>query len=73
MLLLLVQLVDDLILVSNLIIQASDGVVTVGLLLFKLLDGNFNVINVFLDRNTLLFKQLLVCSGILALSLLLNK
>merc|ERR1719394_371790 len=58
-LLLLVQLVDDLILVGNLIIQA--------------LDGNHDVINVLLDCNNFLFKDLLVLHSILTGSLSLGK
>merc|ERR1719433_186373 len=72
-LLLLVQLVDDFILVGNFIIQAPDGVVTVGLLLLQFLDSNFNVLNVLLDNSHLLLKNLLVSSGSLSLLLLLGQ
>merc|ERR1740123_2698776 len=64
-LLLLVELVDDLILVGDLIIQALDGVVSVSLLLLKLLDGDHDVVNVLLDGNNLLLKNLLISSGVL--------
>merc|ERR1719468_1334267 len=64
-LLLLVELVDNLILVGNLIIQTLDGVVPVGLLLLKLLDGDHDVVNVLLDGNHLLLKDLLISSGVL--------
>merc|ERR1719187_804241 len=50
-LLLLVQLVDDLILLSNLILESLDGVVTVALLLLNLGDGKFNIFNVLLDSS----------------------
>merc|ERR1719367_2730082 len=70
---LLVQLVDDLILVGDLIIQALDGVVTVGLLLLQLLDGNHDIINVLLDGNNFLFKDLLVLHSILTSGLSLGK
>merc|ERR1719443_1164107 len=72
-LLLLVQFVDDLILVGNFVIQALDGVVTVGLLLLQLLDGNHDIINVLLDGNNFLFKDLLVLHSILTGSLSLGK
>jgi len=72
-LLLLVQLVDDFILVGNFIIQASDGVVTVGLLLLQFLDSNFNVLNVLLDNSHLLLKNFLVSSSSLSLLLLLGQ
>merc|ERR1712012_398309 len=72
-LLLLVQLVDYLILVGNLVIQALDGVVTVGLLLLQLLDGNHDIINVLLDGNNFLLKDLLVLHSILTGSLSLGK
>merc|ERR1740129_1831535 len=65
-LLLLVELVDDLILVSDLIIQALDGVVSVSLLLLKLLDCDHDVVNVLLNGDNLLLKNLLVSSGVLA-------
>merc|ERR1719367_1755495 len=72
-LLLLVQLVDDLILVGDLVIQALDGVVTVGLFLLQLLDGDHDVINVLLDGNNFLFKDLLVLHSILTSGLSLGK
>merc|ERR1719516_327756 len=50
-LLLLVQLVDDLILLSNLVLESLDGMVTVALLLLNLGDGKFNIFNVLLDSS----------------------
>jgi hypothetical protein len=47
--------------------------VTVGLFLLKLLDGNINIFNVLLNSNTFLLKNLLISSGILAFLFLLNK
>merc|ERR1719228_661529 len=63
-LLLLVQLVDDLVLVGDLVIEALDGVVPVGLLLLKLCDGHLDVTNVFLDENSFLLQVLLVIGGL---------
>jgi len=68
MLLLLVKLVDDLILVSNFIIQAPNLVIPVGLFLLKLLDGQLQVLNVLLDDNIFLLQCLLVSSGLLSVS-----
>ena len=64
----LVQLVDDLILTGNFIVQASDGVVPVGFLLFHLCDGHVDIVNVLLDCHDLLLQDLFVCSCILASS-----
>merc|ERR1719412_1450515 len=49
MLLLLVELVDDLILLSNLVLEHLDGVVPVALLLLHLGDGKLHILNVLLD------------------------
>merc|ERR1719150_1905504 len=49
MLLLLVELVDDLVLLSNLVLEHLDGVVTVALLLLHLGDGKLHILNVLLD------------------------
>merc|ERR1719410_2255848 len=51
MLLLLVELVDDLILLSNLVLEQLDGVVTVALLLLHLGDGKLHILNVLLDSS----------------------
>merc|ERR1719367_493768 len=50
-LLFLVQFVDHLILLSNLILENLDGVVTVALLSLHLGDGKLNVLNVLLDSS----------------------
>jgi len=50
-LLLLVQLVDNFILLSDLILESLDGVVTVALLLLNLGDGKLNILNVLLDSS----------------------
>merc|ERR1712045_183238 len=49
MLLLLVELVDDFVLLSNLVLQGLDGVVPVTLLLLDLGDGELHILNVLLD------------------------
>merc|ERR1719195_1313254 len=51
MLLLLVELVDDLVLLSNLVLEHLDGVVTVALLLLHLGDGKLHILNVLLDSS----------------------
>merc|ERR1719412_3540231 len=51
MLLLLVELVDDLILLSNFVLENLDGVVTVALLLLHLGDGELHILNVLLDSS----------------------
>merc|ERR1739841_363122 len=48
-LLLLVELVDNLILLSNLVLEGSDGVVTVALLSLHLGDHQLNILHVLLD------------------------
>merc|ERR1712176_971160 len=48
-LLLLVELVDDLILLSNLVLEGPDGVVTVALLSLHLGDHQLNILDVLLD------------------------
>ena len=65
----LVQLVDDLILTGNFIVQAANGVVPVGFLLFDLCDGHVDIVNVLLDGHNLLLQHLFVCCCILASSL----
>merc|ERR1719356_78143 len=50
-LLLLVQLVDDLILLSDLVLEGLDGMVTVALLGLDLGDGELNILNVLLDSS----------------------
>merc|ERR1719412_645392 len=51
MLLLLVELVDDLILLSNFVLFHLGGVVTVALLLLHLGDGELHILNVLLDSS----------------------
>merc|ERR1719266_1335795 len=73
MFLLLVELVENLILVGDLVVETADGMIPVGLLLLQLLDGHVDIFNVILDNNALLFQNLLVSSGLLAISLHLSK
>merc|ERR1719225_240378 len=64
MFLLFVQLVDDLILISNLIIERLDSVIPIGLFLLKLLDHHLNISNIFLDGHCLSLQSFLVIGGI---------
>merc|ERR1739842_167632 len=59
-----VHFVENLILVSDFIIETVDGVVPVGLLLFELLDGNINILHILFDHRGFLFQKFLLCSGI---------
>merc|ERR1712242_369056 len=61
--LLLIQLIDHFILIGNFVIQVSDGMVTVGFFLFKLLDCKLNVFHILLDDYIFSFKNLLVSSS----------
>merc|ERR1712155_142021 len=72
-LLLLVQLVNDLILVSNFVIESLDGVISSTLLLAQLLDDNLKISNVLLDGHSLQLKSLLVIGGINSCLLSLGK
>ena len=65
----LVQLVDDLILTGNFIVQAANGVVPVGFLLFDLCDGHVDIIDVLLDGHNLLLQDLFVSRCLLTGSL----
>ena len=59
---------NDLILAGNLVVEAANGVVSVGLLLFNLGDGHVDIVNVLLDCHDLLLQDLFVCSRILSSS-----
>merc|ERR1719351_330330 len=72
-LLFLVQLIDDLILLSNFIIQASDVVISVGLLLFQLLQSQLKVFNILLDNANFSLHFLLISSHLLPLDFLIDK
>lgn len=72
-LLLLVQLVDELVLVGDLVVQVADLVVLGGLVLFGLLDGEFQVLNILLEAGDFLFQLLLSLEELVAGILLLGK
>lgn len=72
-LLLLVQLVDELVLVGDLVVQVADLVVLGGLVLFGLLDGKFQVLNILLQTRNFLFQLLLSLEELVAGILFLGK
>ena len=64
MLLLLVELVDDFILVSNLVVERPDSVVSGSLLLAQFLDDDLQVSDIFLDGGRLLLQGFLIVGGV---------
>merc|ERR1719410_655100 len=67
--LLLGQLVDQLVLVSDLVIEVPDGVVPVGLLLLSLLDLHVHVVNVFPEAGQVILKSSFLVNHLISLGL----